>query len=848
MGGHGLRVSCSFVLLLSLILSCISFGGQTSGFAGLGRVADPGRISVTSYAPHAPIVIDSNDDFLSQGWPGSGTPTDPYVIEGLDITSSDTCIRISGTTAYFEIRNCLISSSTSSMNDGVVLSNAVHGVIRDCVIGEHFSGVRVDNSPGTILINNTATDNRIGFLFQSSDSCTVTNSVALQNELQGFYVRESDSCSLTNNTSTANWAGFFLFASTVCTLAHNVALGDDYGFYFESSHSCILRGNSASYCNYDGFFIQTSDLCTLVENSASYNARDGFNFESCDFLTVSNTTVSYNAGSGFYFESSDSCTLIGCTATHNGVGSYLSQSKACALMNNTFLNNGVVMSGPSVHDWLHDIEHNMINGKSLGYFRDLAGELVDGSQYGQIIVANCSGLTVINGTFANASVGIQVGFSTGCTLYELEATYNSLRGIYLESSESCCLSWNTVTNNSIDGIVLHASRLCKVFENTVTHNQRLGVYLWGNSSYNLLFVNVIGHNGLSNAHDNGTANSWDDCISKGNRWSDYSGSGSYSVPGSAGSVDRYPLAYPETEPPIIDHPDDIQYEYGTSGNRIVWIIQEASPVRYVVYLDGEYLEYDDSWDGSPVIIDVDGLDPWTHNFTLVVYDEFGNWASDTVLVTVVDTTPPTIDHPDDIQFEYGTSGHRLTWTVYEATLKARYEIYLHESLFEEHDWTGLQIVIDLDDLDVGIHNFTLVVYDGSGNWASDTVFVTVVDTTPPTIDHPDDIQFEYGTFGHRINWSAEDARPSRYEVFLDGVLFYFDDWYGGNIVVNADGLEIGTHNYTIVVYDASDQWAADTVLVTVTSAMTGSIVTSAVLVVVVTFLVVTVHIARRQRP
>ncbi|MGM0687388.1 MAG: hypothetical protein ACQET3_10495, partial [Promethearchaeati archaeon] len=130
---------------------------------------------------------------------------------------------------------------------------------------------------------------------------------------------------------------------------------------------------------------------------------------------------------------------------------------------------------------------------------------------------------------------------------------------------------------------------------------------------------------------------------------------------------------------------------------------------------------------------VDGLDVGTYNYTLVVYDTSGNWVSDTVFVTVVDTTPPTIDSPEDIEYEFGSTGHNITWTPTDE-LPDQYEVYRNGSLIDSGEWNGSPISLGVDGLDVGTYNYTLVVYDTSGNWVSDTVFVTVVEsvTTTPT--------------------------------------------------------------------------------------------------------------------
>jgi len=98
------------VMVISLALFFV-FGGVNANDHTEVYKLDIGGES-TTYIPHAPIWIMDDFDFQSQasseGWPGSGTPGDPYVIEGYDINGSIAghCIWIETTTAHFEINNC----------------------------------------------------------------------------------------------------------------------------------------------------------------------------------------------------------------------------------------------------------------------------------------------------------------------------------------------------------------------------------------------------------------------------------------------------------------------------------------------------------------------------------------------------------------------------------------------------------------------------------------------------------------------------------------------------------------------------------------------------------------------
>ncbi|TFG31384.1 hypothetical protein EU527_12495 [Candidatus Thorarchaeota archaeon] len=171
---------------------------------------------------------------------------------------------------------------------------------------------------------------------------------------------------------------------------------------------------------------------------------------------------------------------------------------------------------------------------------------MNGAQYGQVILANCSNVTVSNGLFDHASAGVQLGYCTECTLENNIATSNVEYGFRLYSSPDCILTNNTASNNQI-GFSFLRSSYCTLQNNTANGNE-YGIYLRILSSRNLFFFNRLFNNSLSNARDDGSVNNWDNGT-HGNYWDDYDGSGTYSIIGSAGSVDNYPYLYVQPPPP-----------------------------------------------------------------------------------------------------------------------------------------------------------------------------------------------------------------------------------------------------------------------------------------------------------
>jgi len=121
--------------------------------------------------------------------------------------------------------------------------------------------------------------------------------------------------------------------------------------------------------------------------------------------------------------------------------------------------------------------------------------------------------------------------------------------------------------------------------------------------------------------------------------------------------------------------------------------------------------------------------PGEHVVTLAISDAAGNRASDSLVVTVHDTTPPqaragrdvTVDQGEAFTLDGTASIDNVavvnwTWTV------AGTDLVLH----------GYSITLAIGE--AGVHMVTMEVRDNSGNAASDRLNVTVRDITPPIAD------------------------------------------------------------------------------------------------------------------
>ena len=144
-------------------------------------------------------------------------------------------------------------------------------------------------------------------------------------------------------------------------------------------------------------------------------------------------------------------------------------------------------------------------------------------------------------------IGLCGAYCNQLTITNNIITNNNLAGIYLYSSGSSTVANNAITDNGECGITLWSSDCCVLTWNLLINNTKYGIKIGSSSSNNTIYSNIFIDNNFDNpgatsqAYDDGSGNYWyNSTTQKGNYWSDWSGTGSYSIDGSANSVDLYP--------------------------------------------------------------------------------------------------------------------------------------------------------------------------------------------------------------------------------------------------------------------------------------------------------------------
>jgi hypothetical protein len=101
--------------------------------------------------------------------------------------------------------------------------------------------------------------------------------------------------------------------------------------------------------------------------------------------------------------------------------------------------------------------------------------------------------------------------------------------------------------------------------------------------------------------------------------------------------------YTDRTAPTLNHPMDIGYTVGATGNSITWSLSDEHPVSYQVLMNGTVVKAGD-WNSTSeqVTVLVDGLVTGVRNYTIIVTDIAGNTATDEVIVSLVIIVGPPI--------------------------------------------------------------------------------------------------------------------------------------------------------------------------------------------------------------
>jgi parallel beta-helix repeat protein len=231
---------------------------------------------------------------------------------------------------------------------------------------------------------------------------------------------------------------------------------------------------------------------------------------SAENVSISGFTIkgigSESGYNGIKIEGAKNCTIVDNIFLHHSIGTLLENSVEIIIENNSMSQCGILIKGEQLEYWTtHTISNNnIVNGKPIIYRKDLDSGMIPLGA-GQIIIANCSNITIQNQVLNQCTLGLTLAYSDYNQILNITSNLNYYYGINLKSS-----SYNEILNcnceSNYDGIVILNSTGNVIKNNQCNFNNKSGIHLI-TSSNNLVFENYCQKNNNGILLEHGTNNS-----------------------------------------------------------------------------------------------------------------------------------------------------------------------------------------------------------------------------------------------------------------------------------------------------------------------------------------------------
>jgi parallel beta-helix repeat protein len=236
------------------------------------------EVNSPSYITHAPIYINGNADFTAENGVtgGTGTQSDPYIIEGWDINaSSDNGIEIWYTDVYFIIRNCYVHDGRANRNSGIIFFNVQNERIENTTLTNNHRGIYLVESSSNTIHNTNVLNNLYGIFMDESTNITISNNSASNNSI-AIILLNSNTNTIFNNIIISNeFEGIRLVSSSNNNISNNNVSNNKYGIDLDSSSNNSIFSNniSSNECSIyiESGFYESSNYNTFIFNNISYN-------------------------------------------------------------------------------------------------------------------------------------------------------------------------------------------------------------------------------------------------------------------------------------------------------------------------------------------------------------------------------------------------------------------------------------------------------------------------------------------------------------------------------------------------------------------------------------------------
>jgi parallel beta-helix repeat protein len=816
------------------------------------------------------VVIEGLDNILT-GCTANENDADGIVIMART-TVKDTHVKVLGNRGVSVLTasgTTLTSLQISWSHVGVMVSSSKDVTIEDCMFDRNDYGIRLAQRSTGCTVDGSSFIG-IGIrgidMYPGTDNLTVTGSKFTDTDLGIFCSDSVDltvrDCTFTRCVDGAVVAERSYHARVIdCTIT---ASSGSHGIWLSSSPAAVVLRCEISGSGGDGILVEGTaiayvEVLSIADSDIHSNKGAGVRLRRCKYITVENSTVSSNVGRGIFGNRVSFGEVRGNTISANLEGVYLVLSEGCKVEDNLISKNkenGILLN-ESGAELYNSIIGNVISENSWRSDTSYAGIAMVGQKTMDNVVerntlwsndlgitfeslpGGCNGNVFRLNTVRNSEVAIWVRSGAGPNTFLLNNfQYNTDQAAGLHKWDifddgtlgNYWSDYSTKYPGAIaEGVVW--SMPYRVLTGHFAVDSRPLVYPYEDDPPILdLGEDLVVTLGVEQSITVGVQ---DDSAVERFEWTVISPSSAEHTYVTSVRVLDFTFKTTGNFQVVVRAVDVWGLYASTSVN--VKVIDDIPPVAnagkdILVNVGQEFtLSGAGSSDNHGIaiitwVVDPEGINrrsqgsiltlsidvPGEYGATLSVLDYSGNTDSDAITITVEDLSPPVAVAGHDQQLNLGEratfdgSGSldnvgivEWSWAVTGEGMASHREGAIAHMTFDE----------------LGMFKVTLTVTDGAGRFDTDVLWVLVLDNEPPVAVASEDVAVPMDTW---VTLSAEGSSDNVRIATFEWRFQYAKTTQSFTRKIFRFHFELpGVYVITLMVYDTSGNWAADTVEVVI---------------------------------
>ncbi len=454
----------TYVVIFLLIFSSIVFVGT--------------EITI-GYEINGPIRIDSNSEFhsiaASEGWVGSGTSGDPYIIDNYEIDGNGTedCVYIGNTTVHFILENNHFYNSSNvaphSSPSGLFFNNVTNGVIRNNKLIDNNRGITLNNSHDLIIDKNDIENNtETGIYMSYSENNTIDENHLYSNNKGMLLFTDNNYNNITNNRIEENnegiLAGPTIKKGSEYNLIKNNKILNNSNEGLNMNHYCDNNEITLNHIYNNSIGIYQHWVSNYIHNNTIDNSsEDGIQLRNSNKNIIEYNDITNSNDKGLMLWGSDKNNIYRNNFSFNMDGIYSSFDGGNLALNNTIISNEFFENEDGVVLWYESLNNTIVKNSFIN----------------------------------NTDYSIWIRESSNNNLVENNNIMKGSYGIYLQESHNCDIILNNIYGCTRQGIQLFNSNTSYIYKNEIKNidgsNDR-GIYIRELSTHNLVIENDVHNN------------------------------------------------------------------------------------------------------------------------------------------------------------------------------------------------------------------------------------------------------------------------------------------------------------------------------------------------------------------